>query len=155
MTIRTGLACQHQMHRMSCVAWKAFCLSAESLRARSSRVKSLTCSRSLVGPVPPYLVGGRTLSPTKTRPRCFSRILLLRYLVQVAPIPASQSPSKTTKGDAADAKMGAAAAPPAQSAGSLAPAAGEKYQWMPTLKESSPSRECVRRVRNDIRSLMK
>lgn len=31
----------------------------------------------------------------------------------------------------------------------------ERYNWMPSLRESKPSRECIRRVRNDIRSLMR
>lgn len=31
----------------------------------------------------------------------------------------------------------------------------EKYNWMPSLRESKPSRECIRRVRKDIRTLMR
>ncbi|CAM9428905.1 unnamed protein product [Scytosiphon promiscuus] len=32
---------------------------------------------------------------------------------------------------------------------------GDRYNWMPSLCRSKPSRECIRRVRNDIRSVMR
>lgn len=31
----------------------------------------------------------------------------------------------------------------------------DRYQWMPSLERSSPSRMCIRRVRNDVRSMMR
>ena len=34
-------------------------------------------------------------------------------------------------------------------------AATERYNWIPSLRESNPSRECMRRVRKDIRTLMR
>eukprot|EP00904_Undaria_pinnatifida_P002692 jgi/Undpi1/12423/HiC_scaffold_5.g02095.m1 len=33
--------------------------------------------------------------------------------------------------------------------------ATERYSWIPSLRESKPSRECVRRVKKDIRTLMR
>ncbi|CAM9178435.1 unnamed protein product [Ectocarpus sp. 4 AP-2014] len=66
--------------------------------------------------------------------------------------------SSPGKGEAASAITGAyAAAVGSGSSGSGGGGGGgtERYNWMPSLCRSKPSRECIRRVRNDIRSAMR
>eukprot|EP00752_Nemacystus_decipiens_P008465 g7565.t2 len=51
----------------------------------------------------------------------------------------------------------AAAAQAAVAGGSVGggSSGSERFNWMPSLRRSNPSRECIRRVRNDIKSVMR
>lgn len=70
--------------------------------------------------------------------------------------PAEEAGENKGTGDGSPGKGNGESAEPAKMAASAAEfLAVEQFDWMPTLRRSRPSKECIRRVRNDVGSLMR